>query len=90
MLDFLKAKPSPLCELRRQGFVRRKIGVGFLPFVLKSLISKGKIACTTGVFWARATTDSHCCVKCGQRWNGETGKYPCSNGGQCEIPAAGK
>lgn len=28
------------------------------------------------------------CVKCGEAWHAETGKAPCSAGGQCEIPAA--
>ena len=28
------------------------------------------------------------CIKCGEQWNAETGKYPCKKGGQCVIPAA--
>lgn len=31
---------------------------------------------------------SNLCTKCGAAWNGETGKYPCAGGGQCDIPAA--
>ncbi len=37
------------------------------------------------------TIESHkdfLCVKCGEPWGAETGKYPCPKGGQCDIPAA--
>lgn len=37
---------------------------------------------------AKTTPHDHLCTKCGAPWSGETGKYPCPKGGQCEIPAA--
>lgn len=55
LVAILKAKPQTLEELRRDPFVRSKIGRGYLGPILKCLLDEHTIAVTNGIFWARQT-----------------------------------
>ena len=53
VVELLRQHPMRLDELRRERFVRAKIGRGYLADLLTVLLDSGKVAVTDGVFWAR-------------------------------------
>lgn len=55
LIAILKAKPQTLEELRRDPFVRTKIGRGYLGPILQCLLDEATIAVTNGIFWVRQT-----------------------------------